>query len=128
MPGTVYFPPEDRHLEIDKRGRLVIADAPAIDGHRPSVTATFLSAASSYAASALGVLLTGMGSDGARGLQSIAQAGGTTIAQDEASCVVFGMPRQAIELGAAQHVLPPEAIGMTLLRLASGQPASNLPA
>jgi two-component system chemotaxis response regulator CheB len=69
-----------------------------------------------------------MGSDGARGLQSIAQAGGTTIAQDEASCVVFGMPRQAIELGAAQHVLPPEAIGMTLLRLASGQPASNLPA
>ncbi len=74
-------------------------------GHRPSVTLTMRSAAASYGPGVLGVLLTGMGRDGAEGLLDIARAGGITIAQDEASSVVFGMPKQAIELGAAQHVM-----------------------
>jgi two-component system chemotaxis response regulator CheB len=118
-PGTVYFPPENFHLEMDKQGHLIYSGAPPLDGHRPSVTATFESAARSYGHSALGILLTGMGSDGASGLESIMRAGGTTMAQDEASCVVFGMPKQAIERGAAHFVLPPLEITQTLIRLVS---------
>jgi two-component system chemotaxis response regulator CheB len=120
LPGTVYFPPEDRHLEIDSRGRLAATQMPPVDGHRPSVTVTLQSVARHYGDSALAVLLTGMGSDGASGMQAIFQAGGITIAQDERSCVVFGMPRQAIELGAAQFALPPEEIAQALLRITTG--------
>ncbi len=117
VPGTVYFPPENTHLEVDRQGHLVTSHAPPVDGHKPSVTATFESVARCYGHSALGVLLTGMGSDGASGLESIARAGGTTLVQDEASCVVFGMPQQAILRGAAQLVLPPTEITRALIRL-----------
>ncbi|MFQ5398224.1 MAG: chemotaxis-specific protein-glutamate methyltransferase CheB [Anaerolineae bacterium] len=113
--GTIYFPQEKQHLVIDNLGRLQLSDEPAMDGHRPSVTVLFESVASYYGTSAVGVLLTGMGRDGAAGLHAIAQAGGVTIAQDEASCAVFGMPKQAIELGAAGHVLPPEQIAHMML-------------
>lgn len=115
--GTIYFPPENLHLEIDARGRLSGSDAPAVDGHKPSVTATFESVARHYGRGALGILLTGMGSDGAAGLEAIQRAGGVTIAQNEASCVVFGMPKQAIARGAAQFVLAPSEIAATLLGL-----------
>lgn len=115
--GTVYFPPENTHLEVDGRGRLSGSTAPSVDGHRPSVTVTFESVARHYGRGALGVLLTGMGADGAAGLEAIARAGGTTMAQNEASCVVFGMPKQAILRGAAQFILPPPEIAATLLRL-----------
>lgn len=104
-PGTVYFPIEGRHMTLDAQMRLLSSDAPFVDGHRPSVTSLFSSLAKNHGASVLAILLTGMGNDGARGLLEIAQAGGRTIAQDEASSVVFGMPRQAIALGAAQRVL-----------------------
>lgn len=117
QPGTVYFAQENTHLEVDRGGRLLYSSAPPVDGHKPSVTATFESVALAYGHSALGVLLTGMGSDGASGLESIARAGGTTFVQDEASCVVFGMPNQAILRGAAQFVLPPEKIAHAILRL-----------
>jgi signal transduction histidine kinase/CheY-like chemotaxis protein len=83
------------------------------------VTLLFNSVAEYYGSSAMAVLLTGMGSDGAAGMQAIARAGGVTIAQNEASCVVFGMPKQAIDLGAVRHVLPPLEIGRTLIRCAS---------
>ena len=116
-PGTVYFPQENTHLEMDSQGRLIYALTPPVDGHKPSVTATFESVARHYRHSALGVLLTGMGSDGASGLESIMRAGGTTMAQDEASCVVFGMPKQAIQRGAAHFVLPPDEITRSLIRL-----------
>jgi two-component system chemotaxis response regulator CheB len=117
VPGTIYFPPERSHLEIDARGRLMSSLAPPLEGHRPSVTVTLRSIARYYGSTAVGVLLTGMGQDGAAGMQAIAQVSGITIAQDEASCVVFGMPKQAIALGAVQYVLPVHQIAPTLTQL-----------
>ena len=119
QPATVYFPEEETHLTVDGKGRLVSSHQAPIGGHRPAVTVLFNSVAEYYGSSAIAVLLTGMGSDGAAGMQAIARAGGVTIAQDEASCVVFGMPKQAIDLGAVRHVLPPLEIGRTLIRCAS---------
>jgi len=116
-PGTIYFPQENTHLEVDGEGRLNYAYTPSVDGHKPSITVTFDSVARHYRHSSLGVLLTGMGADGAAGLESIMRAGGTTLAQDECSCVVFGMPRQAILRGAAHFVLPPDEITRSLIRL-----------
>ncbi|MCL1468311.1 chemotaxis-specific protein-glutamate methyltransferase CheB [Argonema galeatum] len=103
--GTVYFPPEGRHLELNSQGRFVYSSSPPLSGHRPSVTVTFNSVAKFYGRAAVGILLTGMGRDGADGMLALAQAGGLTIAQDEASSVVFGMPKEAIALGAAQYIL-----------------------
>ncbi|MGV3724767.1 MAG: CheB methylesterase domain-containing protein, partial [Actinomycetota bacterium] len=115
--GTVYFPPEAHHLELDSRGGLRISEKPPVDGHRPSVTAAMRSAAKCYGSDAAGVLLTGMGRDGADGLADIARAGGLTVAQDEASCVVFGMPKEATAPRAARHVLSPPEIARLLCRL-----------
>jgi two-component system chemotaxis response regulator CheB len=106
QPGTIYFPPEGMHLEITKQGRFWYSTAPPVGGHRPSVDVTFQAIAAYYGSGATGVLLTGMGADGAQGMKAIADAGGTTIAQDESSCVVFGMPKVAIALGSVQRVLP----------------------
>lgn len=114
-PGTIYFPREGSHLKIDSKGRFVLSPEPPLDHHRPSITVTMSSVARYFGDSALGVLLTGMGKDGAEGLQDIKKAGGTTIAQDEESSIVFGMPKQAIELGAAGYILPLNAIGQTIL-------------
>jgi two-component system chemotaxis response regulator CheB len=117
LAGTIYFPEERTHLKLDDAGRLMSSHEPPVSGHRPSATVTFQSVARHFGSAAVGVLLTGIGSDGAEGMKAIAQAGGVTIAQDEESCVVFGMPKQAIALGAAQHILPPSAIGQTLTKL-----------
>jgi two-component system chemotaxis response regulator CheB len=116
-PGTAYFPPNDRHLEIDADGRFRCSSALPCGGHRPSVDIAFSSLARHYGAAAVGVLLTGMGLDGAQGLLDISRGGGLTIAQDEQSSVVFGMPRRAIELGAARHVLPLAQIGPAIRAL-----------
>lgn len=113
--GTVYFAPEKRHLELDSKGRFVYSEAADVGGHCPSVTVTFQSVANFYNRGAAGVLLTGMGRDGADGMLAIAKVGGLTIAQDEASSVVFGMPKEAIALGAVQHILPISAIAPLLL-------------
>ena len=113
--GIVYFPQEKRHLELDAQGRFVYSEGANFAGHCPSITVTFKSVANFYGRAAAGVLLTGMGRDGAEGMLAIAQRGGLTIAQDEASSVVFGMPKEAIALGAAQHVLPVSAIAPLLL-------------
>jgi two-component system chemotaxis response regulator CheB len=115
LPGHVYFPQEDTHLDVDAKGCLTTSQMPPIDGHRPSVTVTFQSAARHFGTSALAVLLTGMGSDGASGMQAIFQVGGLTIAQDENSCVVYGMPKQAVELGAVHYSLSPDEIAEALL-------------
>lgn len=117
-PGQVYFPAEDHHLELDGRGRLVLSASPPRGGHRPSVTLTFEAMARVHGPRGAAVLLTGMGSDGAPGLRAVRDAGGVTIAQNEGSCVVFGMPKAAIELGAAQFVLAPGDIARKLLALA----------
>jgi two-component system, chemotaxis family, protein-glutamate methylesterase/glutaminase len=117
QPGRIYFAPERYHLELDTKGRFICSNAPRLEGHRPAVTTTFKSVASVYGQRALGILLTGMGRDGADGLLAIAQAGGFTIAQDEATSVIFGMPKEAIKLGAAKQILPIRAIAPTLLHL-----------
>ena len=114
QPGTVYFPPDQHHLELDSNGCCLCSQSPPVDGHRPSVNVTFKSVARVYGREALAILLTGMGQDGATGLQAIALTGGKTIAQDEGRCVVFGMPKAAIDLGAAQKVLSLAAISLEL--------------
>jgi len=118
-PGMVYFAPEDSHLEWDSSGRFLLSTAPSLDGHRPSVTVTMRAAARCFGGGTVGVLLTGMGRDGADGMTSIAAAGGITIAQDEASSVVYGMPKEAVTLGAVQHILPLERIASELKALAN---------
>ena len=115
--GSAYFPPDDRHIEVDASGRFRCSRAMAVSGHRPSVDIAFGSLARCYGAAAVGVLLTGMGKDGAQGLLDIRRAGGLTLVQDEESSVVFGMPGSAIELGAARHVLPLEQVGPALRSL-----------
>lgn len=115
QPGHIYFTPEAKHLEFDRNGRFIYSSAAPYSGHRPSVTVTFNSIAQYYGRSSVGILLTGMGRDGADGMQAIAQAGGLTIAQDEPSCVVFGMPKEAIALGAAQYILPVKEIAPLLV-------------
>ncbi|MFO8041303.1 MAG: chemotaxis-specific protein-glutamate methyltransferase CheB [Sodalinema sp.] len=114
--GVVYFPPENQHLTFSRRGVFASAPLPPFSGHRPSVTVMFESVAAVYGRHCVGILLTGMGKDGAVGMQSIAQVGGVTIAQDEATSVVFGMPKEAIALGAAQYILPLGEIAPVLLK------------
>jgi two-component system, chemotaxis family, protein-glutamate methylesterase/glutaminase len=118
LAGTAYFPPNARHLEIDDSGAFRCSSALPFGGHRPSIDIAFSSLARRYGADAVGVLLTGMGQDGAQGMLDIARAGGLTIAQDEESSVVFGMPKRAIELGAVRHVLPLQQIGPVLCDIA----------
>jgi two-component system chemotaxis response regulator CheB len=116
--GGIYIAPTGHHLVI--RGRsLAFSEGPNVSGHCPSVTVLFESVAREYGSAAIGVLLTGMGRDGAAGLRELKEAGATTLAQDEASSVVFGMPAAAIELGVVDHVASPEAIGQLLNELAS---------
>jgi two-component system chemotaxis response regulator CheB len=115
--GVVYFAPGDANLELDANGRFLLTQSPPCDGHRPSVTVALRAAAHRFGAGAVGVLLTGMGRDGAEGMADIAAAGGVTIAQDQASSVVYGMPKAAVELGAALHVLPIEQIAPALTTL-----------
>lgn len=115
QPGTVYFAPDKNHLELDAQGKFIYSSSLPVDGHCPSVTVTFKSVAKFYGRAAMSILLTGMGRDGASGMQYISDAGGITIAQDEKTCVVFGMPSEAISLGVVQHVLPIQDIAPLLL-------------
>jgi two-component system chemotaxis response regulator CheB len=124
LPGMVYFPPDRTHLAVTKNGRLSLSNNGPVVGHCPSVDVLFKSVAEHFGRNALGVLLTGMGSDGAEGLLAIARAGGNTMAQNEASCVVFGMPKVAIDLGAAKYVLPVEAIAAKIVALCTGAGAA----
>lgn len=114
--GVLLAPP-DRHLCLRNR-RLHVTDAPPRHFCRPSVDVLFESLARDIGAAGAACLLTGMGRDGAAGLLAIRQAGGLTIAQDEATSVVYGMPREAVEIGAAERVLPVDDIGPLLARLA----------
>ncbi|MDO8369613.1 MAG: chemotaxis-specific protein-glutamate methyltransferase CheB [Candidatus Nitrotoga sp.] len=117
QPGTVYFPREGTHLTLDSEGRLECSSTLPYGGYRPSISVTFQSLAQHYGKSAAGVLLTGMGRDGVDGMQAITQAGGVTIAQDEESSIIFGMPKEAIAANAAHYVLPLPKIAPALLNL-----------
>ncbi len=111
--GLVLIAPGDRHLLVERRGTVLrarLSDGPPVCRHRPSVDVLFRSVAQVAGPAALGVILTGMGADGAAGLAEMRASGARTIAQDEATCVVFGMPKEAIALGAAQRTLPLDQI------------------
>ncbi|MBF0119820.1 MAG: chemotaxis-specific protein-glutamate methyltransferase CheB [Desulfobacterales bacterium] len=117
LRGTIYFPQEGTHLKFDNSGRFYISLESPFQGHKPSITVTMNSAAAHFGKSTIGILLTGMGADGAEGMKCISLIGGITIAQDEETCVVFGMPKQAIELGAAQYVMPLSDISSNIMKL-----------
>ncbi|MDY7579520.1 chemotaxis-specific protein-glutamate methyltransferase CheB [Herbaspirillum sp. RTI4] len=117
VPGNIYFPHEKAHLEFDSHGRFVISKDMLHRGHCPSVSMTMISAATHFGKQMISVLLTGMGNDGADGMLAVSNAGGMTIAQNAESCVVFGMPKQAIELGSVRHVLALDDIAPFLEQL-----------
>lgn len=119
--GLIYTSREDAHLEFAIDGTFRYSLAPPLRGHRPSVDALFYSLAERYGPRAIGVLLTGMGNDGALGLKKMRESGGATFAQDEASSLVFGMPKEALRLGAVDRVHSIEAIAMALANLGSGR-------
>ncbi|EWH01277.1 protein-glutamate methylesterase/protein-glutamine glutaminase [Halomonas sp. BC04] len=126
LPGHAYIAPGDSHLKLARSGANYVArldDGPPVNRHRPSVDVLFHSASVQAGRNAIGVILTGMGKDGAAGLLEMRQAGSATLAQDEASCVVFGMPREAIALGGAAEVLGLDDIPERLMALvaASGR-------
>jgi two-component system, chemotaxis family, protein-glutamate methylesterase/glutaminase len=116
-PRTVYLAPDHAQMGIGRGGRIQLVSDLPVNGPCPSISYLFQSIAKAYGASALGVLLSGMGADGAEGLLRLHEAGALTIAQDEETCVVFGMPRAAIRLGAAKHVLTPTAVAGTIRTL-----------
>ncbi|TIH13530.1 chemotaxis-specific protein-glutamate methyltransferase CheB [Marinifilum sp. JC120] len=119
-PGVIYFAPEGVHMEISANRRIVLTDAPNVNGIKPSASVLFNSASRNLGRSAVGVLLTGMGRDGADGLLEIRRNGGYTIAQDEESSIVFGMPGEAVKIGGAVSVLPLDSIGGELCRIFLG--------
>jgi two-component system chemotaxis response regulator CheB len=118
LPGHAYIAPGDRHLRLARSGAnylIALDDAPPVNRHRPSVEVLFKSAAQLAGPNVLGVMLTGMGKDGAGAMLEMKQAGAFNLAQDEASCVVFGMPKEAIAAGAVDEVLPVTRIAGRLL-------------
>lgn len=128
LPGHVYIAPGNYHLLVERdgaryRGRL--SDGPQVNRHRPSVDVMFRSVAQNVGLNATGVILTGMGDDGARGLKEMLEAGASTVAQDEASSVVWGMPGTAVRMEAAQHVVPLQRIAELLLQLVGEKAASK---
>ncbi len=125
ISGRVMIAPGGRHMRMKRSGAqyvVDVTDGPLINHHRPSVDVLFKSVAQCAGRNAIGVIMTGMGDDGARGLRDMHDAGAITAAQDEASCVVFGMPKEAIRLGGAEEVLPLQDIARWLLHSAA-QPA-----
>jgi two-component system, chemotaxis family, protein-glutamate methylesterase/glutaminase len=121
QPGVVYVAPDDRHLIVVSGGELAPFDAAPEAGHRPAVDVLFHSMARVLGGEALGVVLSGMGEDGARGLLAMSKQGAFTIAQSEEGCAVYGMPRAAVLLGAARKELPLARIGGVLASLARGE-------
>ncbi|MBV8619300.1 MAG: chemotaxis response regulator protein-glutamate methylesterase [Curvibacter sp.] len=117
--GLVLIAPGGRHLMLRKSAGqyfAVVQDGPPVNRHKPSVDVLFRSAAECAGADVLGILLTGMGDDGARGMKLLHDGGARTIAQDEASCVVFGMPKEAIKLGAVDDILPIDQVARAILQ------------
>jgi two-component system, chemotaxis family, protein-glutamate methylesterase/glutaminase len=119
VPGRALIAPGGRHMLLKRSGaqyHVEVVDGPLVNRHRPSVDVLFRSVAKSAGANALGVIMTGMGDDGAAGLLEMRNQGARTLAQDEESCVVFGMPKEAIKRGGAERVVPLSAIGGEIQR------------
>jgi two-component system, chemotaxis family, protein-glutamate methylesterase/glutaminase len=122
LPGHAFIAPGNLHMKVVRNGaetRVRVGMAAPVNHHRPSVDVLFGSCARHLGANAIGVILTGMGSDGARGMLAMREAGARTVAQDEASCVVYGMPKEAVELGAVEEIRPLAEIPNAVLRLLS---------
>jgi two-component system, chemotaxis family, protein-glutamate methylesterase/glutaminase len=119
VKSEFFIAPSHLHMVVNPSGIMRLEDNPPIGGFKPSCDLLLRSVAQSFAKRAIGVVLTGMGRDGARGLEEIRKAGGHTIAQDRASSVVFGMPGEAVAIGAAELVLPLDEIGAQLSRWVS---------
>lgn len=117
QPGTAYIAPDGAQLKLRDMAHLQLADEPHENGFRPSVAALFRSVAHHFGRHAVGVLLTGMGHDGAKELKAMREVGALTLVQDMGSAVIYGMPGEAVRLGAAAHVLSPETIAAALNRL-----------
>lgn len=125
--GRALIAPGNRHMQVRRSGAhyvVEVNDGPLVSRHRPSVDVLFHSVAKSVGANAVGVIMTGMGGDGAQGLLEMRKSGAQTIAQDEPSCVVFGMPKEAIKLNAASAVVPLAHIAHTVLEMANSRPRS----
>ena len=122
LRGRALIAPGNHHLLLRRSGArycVEVKDGPLVSRHRPSVDVLFRSAARYAGRNAVGVIMTGMGDDGARGMAELHEAGARTIAQDEESCVVYGMPKEAVKLGAVDRVLPLDRIAAEILRAAS---------
>ncbi|HKU37019.1 MAG TPA: chemotaxis protein CheB, partial [Polyangiales bacterium] len=119
--GQALIAPGDRHVVLRCAGKqhyVELLDTPPVNRHRPSVDVLFHSAAQSCGQHCVGVIMTGMGDDGARGLKALSDAGAQTLAQDEASCVVYGMPREAVRMGGVRQVLPLRAMSAAAIAAA----------
>ena len=113
MPGRALIAPGGRHMMLRRSGAqyyVEVADGPLVNRHKPSVDVLFRSVAQVAGRNALGVIMTGMGDDGARGMKEMHDAGARTVAEDESTCVVFGMPKEAIKLGGVDRIVPLDAI------------------
>ncbi len=120
LRGRVLIAPGNRHTLLQRAGAryyVEVRDGPLVSRHRPSVDVLFRSAAQSAGSNAVGIIMTGMGDDGAQGLLEMRQAGAFTVAQDEASCIVFGMPKEAINRGAAERVMPLDSLASEIIRV-----------
>lgn len=116
-PGNVYIAPDNYHMEVKKGGIISLLNTAPEDGIKPSVGHLFQSMSTAYGPNSIGVILTGMGHDGAEGLRTMKEAGAITIAQSEESCIVFGMPQQAIRIGGASEIVPLKDIAANILNL-----------
>ncbi|MGZ5050988.1 MAG: protein-glutamate methylesterase/protein-glutamine glutaminase [Methylobacter sp.] len=119
LPGQVLIAPGGKHMLLHRSGAqyyVEVKDGPLVSRHRPSVDVLFRSTAQSAGANAVGIILTGMGDDGAHGMKEMHDAGALTIAQDEASCVVYGMPKEAVKLGGVDGILPLSAIPQLIMQ------------
>ncbi len=124
QPGVALVAPGGRHLELGHDGRVRLSDGPPVHNVRPAVDVTLASLVRVFGGRALAAaLLTGMGEDGARGLKAVRQAGGTTFAEDASTCVVYGMPKAAVELDAVDHLLPLTSMGSAIAQTIKGSPS-----
>ncbi|MCO4798289.1 MAG: chemotaxis response regulator protein-glutamate methylesterase [Colwelliaceae bacterium] len=117
IPGRALIAPGGKHIQVKRSGGqyiVIVSEGPAVNRHCPSVDVLFKSIATNVKQNATGVILTGMGNDGAQGLLAMKNSGSKTIAQDEASCIVFGMPKEAIKIGAAEHIVDLANIANTI--------------
>ncbi|MBR9972467.1 protein-glutamate methylesterase/protein-glutamine glutaminase [Magnetospirillum sulfuroxidans] len=121
--GQVLIAPGNRHMLLKRSGAryyVEVRDGPLVSRHRPSVDVLFRSAAQYAGANAAGIIMTGMGDDGARGLLEMREAGAYTVAEDESTCIVFGMPKEALKLGAAMKSVPLHRLAQEIMRIAAG--------